>query len=470
MHDFNIFAQFIIQFLLKTGILKHKAIAITVIIVIFLLLGLTGENLSGYNTPGHHVAPVSSSSSSLNGVSISHQLRNSDSEFSGSEAFDHTFSNFLKQHGIKGASVAIALHGRLLYARGYGYADEENKVEMEPYHILRIASVSKLLTATAIMKLIDQGKLTLDSKVFGKNGLLNDSAYLSYRDKRYEKITIRHLLSHTAGWSKRNGDPVFTPHSVARKMKTSLPVDIPATIKYALSMSLTYSPGTHYSYSNLGYVILGQIISKLSGKPYEDYIQQEILEPLGIFDMHIGNSLVSDRFWNESRYYQLRYTTHSEAYDGSGETVPALYGGYDMHLLGAAGGWLASPSELMKFILSIDGDSSVTQILSKKTIEDMTTPDKEVHRTLGWGGTDDDGNLWRTGSLIGTNALVIKRKSGLTWIVILNSSGPHQKSIPYYILKTMEQGIDSVRNWPDIDLFTYKKMDSATPLETGLVN
>ena len=445
--------------------IKVFILSVSLILAGSLVKNSSGTSISGPNPPSHATKP-----SELNGISISHQLRNTDSDFKGSDAFDEAMQQFLHQYGIKGASVAIALNDRLIYAKGYGYADYDNDIPMEPFHILRIASVSKLLTASAIMKLVEQGKLSLDSKVFGKNGLLNDSIYLHFRDKRYERITVRQLLTHTAGWGKRNGDPVFFHFSVARKLHVPLPVTIPETIEYALGFSLPYAPGTHYCYSNLGYVILGEIISKLSKQPYEQFVQNDLLAPAGIYDMHIGNSFLDDKFWNESKYYQLNYTNYCDAYDGSGRQVPQIYGGNNINLLGAAGGWLASPSELLKFVLSIGGDTSVQQLISRQSFDEMTTPDPETHHLLGWGGRDDDGSLWRTGSLVGTNALVEKRSSGLTWVVILNSSGSRQKSIPYAILRTIQHGLDAVDRWPDYDLFTFKKMDLAKPIATGPVN
>ncbi len=408
--------------------------------------------------------------SGFNAHCISHLLRNDDSEFQGSQDFDNQINSFLSKNGIKGASLAVAYKGHLVYSKGYGFADAENKVPMEPYHLLRIASVSKLLTATGIMQLVERGKLSLDSKVFGRKGILNDSFYLDFKDKRYEKITVRHLLTHTSGWNRRNGDPVFQPQDVAQSLKVSFPVDSKSTIRYALRHSLSYQPGTRYSYSNLGYVILGEIITKLSHIEYEEYVKTEILDPLGIMDMHVGKSYYEDRYWNETKYYEPAYAPMIQSFDGTRRMVPRIYGGSNMQLLGAAGGWVASPTELLRFVLSIDGDDDVPDIISHSSFEAMTTPDNETQRLLGWCGRDDDGSLWRTGSLVGTNALVVHKKNGLSWAIILNTSNSHQKSIPYYILKTMSQAFMKIQIWPDYDLFTYKQMDFAKPRTIASIN
>jgi CubicO group peptidase (beta-lactamase class C family) len=217
---------------------------------------------------------------------------------------DSFVNDFLIRNKIKGASLAIAKDGRLVYAKGFGLANIDDSCVVEPWNLFRIASVSKLITAVTIMKLIEEEKLSLGDKVFGKNGILNDSCYLSYTDTRVEDITIHQLLNHTGGWNSKMGDPVFNSLYVARKQHITPPAEITDIIEYALSQPLSHQPGEAYHYSNLGYCILGQVIEKITGMPYESYVQFAILHPLGIYDMHIGYSYESDLFVNEVRYYE----------------------------------------------------------------------------------------------------------------------------------------------------------------------
>jgi CubicO group peptidase (beta-lactamase class C family) len=406
----------------------------------------------------------------LNDLSISHQLRNADSYFPGSEEFDDAVMALLKRYGVKGASLAIAREGRLIYARGYGWADVSRDESMEPYHLLRIASVSKLITATAIMKLVDEGKLSLDSKVFGIDGILNDSIYRAYRDKRYERITVQQLLNHTSGWSRKNGDPVFQSIQVAADMHVPLPVDIPTTIRYALKRPLSYPPGSRYSYSNLAYLVLGQIIEKLTGKCYEGYVQDEILHPLGIYDMHIGRSFRSERFWNESSYYESTHAPLCKAYDGSDISVPRAYGANNMTLLGAAGGWVASPAELLKLVLAVDGYDNTPDIISSLSFMKMSTLDPKTHSLFGWVGTDMHGNLWRTGTLAGTSALVMRRNNNIDWVLLLNSSPNRSTGIHHAMANTILQALGSVEAWPAHDLFALKKMETAKPISVQMIH
>jgi len=117
-------------------------------------------------------------------------------EFSGVE---RVITAFLRKWSIAGASVAVSKDGKLIYARGFGYADTASKVEIQPYNQFRIASISKLVTAVGIMKLIEDGKITPYDKVFGPDGILNDPYFSEPKDKRVYSITVAHLLSHEAG-------------------------------------------------------------------------------------------------------------------------------------------------------------------------------------------------------------------------------------------------------------------------------
>ena len=112
------------------------------------------------------------------------------------EFWDRNFERFREQNNLKGLAVAIVKNEKLVFAKGYGYADIDKKISTSPDQLFRIASVSKLVTAITIMKLVENGKLKLDGKVFGKYGILNDEKYLQIKDKRLENITVRNLLNH----------------------------------------------------------------------------------------------------------------------------------------------------------------------------------------------------------------------------------------------------------------------------------
>ncbi len=383
---------------------------------------------------------------------VSVRLTNS---YSSSSEFDDCLpvvNSFMKKWNIQGASVAIARQGKLVYARGFGYADTAAGIETQPYSKFRVASISKLVTAVAVMKLMEEGKLSLDDKVFGPDGILNDSCYCYPRDKRVFNISIAHLLSHEGGWSQRYGDQMFMPHVIAREMKCSLPVDTRTIVRFALSKRLHFTPGTGRSYSNLGYSILGLVIEKISGMPYEEYCTTAIFEPLGIYDIVPGKNLPEEKAPFEVSYYEPAGMPLRPSVYGTGEMVPVRYGGNDVEALGAAGYWLATAPDLMKLVLAVDGFDYNDDILSESSIELMTDVNNNIS-PLGWKTTLENGTWIRTGSFAGTAAMIKRQPDGLTWIVLLNSSAWNGPGIHTYINRMMASMVSRISDWPEYNLF-----------------
>ena len=385
---------------------------------------------------------------------VSHRISNNLSDCVEVERAERLINRFLRKWEVAGATVAIIKDQKLLYAKGFGYADIENEIKVEPSHIFRIASVSKLITATAIMKLQEEGKLKMDDYVFGDHGILNDSIYSNIKDKRSKRITIEHLLRHSAGYSSKYGDPMFLPLAIAKKMKVEPPISAETTIQFALSRRLHFTPGSRGGYSNLGYVILEKVVEKASGENYENYVQSHILKPAGIFDMHLGNNLQEDRFTNEVKYYEQSNAIKVSAFDGSGKTVFRSNGGNNIEELGGAGGWVASAAELMKFLLAIDGDDTHPDVLSQKSIAYMTTPNKNGYSPIGWKGTRTN-TWWRTGTLAGTSALMKHQVNGYSFVIVTNSSTWRGSDFTQDLNVLMRRVLRSVKKWPDRDLFNH---------------
>ncbi len=359
---------------------------------------------------------------------------------------------FMRREMLEGASVAVAKEGKLIYAKGFGYADKESETTVEPSHLFRIASVSKLITAAGVMRLQEQGALQLDDKVFGAEGLLNDSAYLNYRDKRVEDITVRHLLEHSGGWTTRWGDQMFMPTTVARSLKKDLPVSKSDIIRFVLNKRLHFTPGQGSYYSNLGYMVLGEVIAKASGMDYEKYIQTNLLYPLGIFDMRIGGSHLYERAELEVKYYEPTPTFYVADHSGAEGEVLRTYGGNDMYALGAAGGWIASSTDLMKLMLAIDGFDSYPDFLQPESIQRMVDPEQNDYGPLGWRRIRS--NAWyRTGTLAGTSALLVRKDDGLSYVVLFNTGSWKGPALANDISRMMDRGLRSVKDWPDYDLF-----------------
>ena len=359
-------------------------------------------------------------------------LTNSLSEIQELEGLDKSVRKFLTRWHIKGASLAITRNDSLLYAKGYGWADEEMQVTMEPGHILRMASVSKLITAIGVMKLQDKGLLDIKDKVFGEDGILNDPFFteLTSCDRNYSKVTVEHIMRHQAGFRR---DPLFSSNDVQAQLRLDHTPTKEDYYGLVLGRKLRWVPGTSQKYSNFGYLLLSEIIEKVSGMSYEQFIRKEVLKPAGCYDMHIAGIYYEDRRSNEVRYY-----THEgdgkyiAEYNGSGRMVERCYGGTNLPLLSGAGAWCGSTVELARLIASVDGDPVIEDIISEEGIAQMIEYFDPNTFSLGWNDTTPEKGWSRTGTLAGTSALVRRFPDGECWILITNTSTYKGPGFPKY--------------------------------------
>ena len=157
---------------------------------------------------------------------LNESLTNDVSDTSALAGMDKRIENYMRQWALRGTSLAIMRNDSLVYAKGYGWADKELDINMEPSHILRVASVSKLLTATGIMMLQERGLVSLRDTVFGPRGILTDSVYASViKDPNYKKITVEDLLRHKGGFTSAGGDPMFSTRYIIQQNHLETPPD-----------------------------------------------------------------------------------------------------------------------------------------------------------------------------------------------------------------------------------------------------
>ena len=360
---------------------------------------------------------------SVTSIHLNKVLNNKMSDGKEYKEFDSLVARYLKRWEINGAQLVISRNDSLLYARGFGYADKEKGILMEPNMVMRFASVSKLITAAGIMKLVEMKKVRMSDKVFGPKGILNDTTYNnSIKDDRYYDITVEQLLRHNAGFTNGAGDPMFSTRYIIMQNHLTTPPDHKTLLKILLKRRLGYTPGEGRCYSNLGYMILSEIIAKKSGMKYADFMQKYILHPAGCYDMHIAGTYYEDRRPNEVKYYMHQGSENVYEYNNSGRMVPRCYGENDVPRLEGAGAWCGSAAELSRLIACIDGMPHIKDILSKKSIEFMTREQPDHYFSIGWNFTAK-GRPWiRTGSLSGTSALILKYPDGQCWILITNTS------------------------------------------------
>jgi CubicO group peptidase (beta-lactamase class C family) len=200
---------------------------------------------------------------------------------------DYVKAEMQRQH-LAGVSVAVLKEGKILKAEGYGMANIELNVAVRPDTVFKIGSVSKQFIATGIMLLVDEGKISLDDKI---------SKYLEGTPETWKDITVRNLLTHTSGLVREA--PGFDP------LKIQNDADV---IKTAYKEALRFVPGEKYEYCNVGYFSLAEIIRKVSGKPWPDFLKERVFAPA---EMHATRTttmtdLVTNRAngyaWNNNKF------------------------------------------------------------------------------------------------------------------------------------------------------------------------
>lgn len=363
---------------------------------------------------------VSQTVSRKGGPVWSDTLSNHSSEYGPLKSMDSEIQRFMQKWEMKGMSLAIVRNDSLLYAKGYGYADAETGEKMDASSVMRIASASKLVTAIGIMKLVEQGRLRLDSKVFGPDGILNDSSFTaSIGDRRIEDITVDHLLQHKGGFGRGAGDPMFNTREIIAAKGLDHAPDNDELTRIVLGRRLAFQPGNGRRYSNFGYMLLSLVIERVTGKSYWDFMRQEVLEPSGAFQFHPGSTYYADRTSREVKYYAPDDELVEE-YNGSGRMVTRVYGGSNIPALLGAGGWVTSASDLARLVSAADGLSGVRDVVSKESVALLTEDNEEDKSCRGW--VDVDKGIWRrTGTLSSTHSLIEKFPQNDCWVIITNS-------------------------------------------------
>lgn len=359
------------------------------------------------------------------------------------QIFDAWMRYFLLINRVPGGQLAIARGNTLIYSRGFGYADRDQEIAVEPASLFRIASVSKPITAVAILQLVERGKLKLDDTI---DNLLKIEPLLEPEkkaDERWPKITVAMCLAHTAGWDRdKSYDPMFQQVMIAKSLGVKLPIGTAEIIRYMRGAPLDSAPGERYAYSNFGYCLLGRVIEKLTGKTYEAYVREEVFAPVGITAPQIGKSLVDEQAAGEVKYFaygdpQVMPLVGPHAGDETAK-VAISYGGWPQEVLDSHGGWVASAQDLVRWGAALDKAPTVAskQLLSADSVRDMFSPQSTVKPgdnqgrgkiSYGYGwvlGREDDDDAKRIighgGALPCTAASLLKLHDGLTIAVLFN--------------------------------------------------
>jgi len=209
---------------------------------------------------------------------------------------ESAMTNFLATHNFSAGTLALMKDGKLIFRQGYGWRDTHFNSVIHPDNLFRLASVSKTLTASCIYKLVAAGKITTGTRIYDYLGIAPWGGTLG--DSRITNITVQHLLDHAGGWNQSTspiGDPMFRTVQVSTNLGLDYPAGPTNVISWVYSKPLDFAPGTTNVYCNLGYSILGRVIEKAGGKPYLDFIQQDLLGNAGLTNLLGFTNVVQSR-------------------------------------------------------------------------------------------------------------------------------------------------------------------------------
>jgi N-acyl-D-amino-acid deacylase len=368
-----------------------------------------------------------------------------------SETLDKVVVTILARHGIPGAALAIARDGKLVFARGYGWANLAANEVAQPETLFGLASLSKSITAVAILKLVDQGKLGLDDRAFE---ILDHIKAMpgTKADSRLAKITVRQLLNHSGGWNNQvSGDPVSWTTQMHLKRGDRTPITAEQLISFTMSVPLDFEPGTDSRYSNFGYIVLGEVVAKASGQPYEKYVRDNVLAPMGITRCSL-HPLDGQYFPKESRRYLA----------GTENELPPWQQKYS----DAAGGWIASAVDMVRFLTALDG-SRGKPFLSEKTYKQMIElpppplrpRENGTYVGLGWDSViqNEKGfGYFKDGSWYGMRSYMKRQQTGTSWALLFNASMQPDvldTKMTTDAVKVIRQEVERLEQFPDIDWF-----------------
>ncbi|MEA2720694.1 MAG: hypothetical protein QOJ39_2558 [Candidatus Eremiobacteraeota bacterium] len=311
-----------------------------------------------------------------------------------------------------GAGFAVAYRGRLVDVKGFGFANVAARTPVGSDTMFALASCSKPLTAMAVMKLVDEGKLTLDTPAF---------AYLGFRahaDPRTGRITIKNLLNHSSG----------LPHDVAAA--TDDPMD---TARAAAGATLKFEPGSDQAYSNAGFNVLGAVIEKASGERYLEFVRENVFRPAGVTrsaPLQPGPAIPGQ----------------AQRYDKKGRVVTNRIGEGGT----PAGGWVLSPADMVRVLIAYDAGKIVSLVSRAAMLEPPAAPLKPRANGaafgLGWDvvyRSNGDPNavfFGKNGGINGSSTWIEHRADGIELAAFYNGgngSGAHRPG-----LSAVEKALD----------------------------
>lgn len=386
-------------------------------------------------------------------------------------SIDRFMTGFMQKWSVPGGQCAVAKDGRLAYARGFGTVDQTTNQTtlgapppptVSPAAQFRIASSSKPITAVAVMRLVEQGRLGLEDRAFDILGDFTPPPGAT-PDPRLHGITVRQLLEHSGGFDSTVVDPQFDYlRSAADALRHPRPATHVDIIRYAMGQPLGFTPGTKYIYSNLGYNILGRVIEHRTKLAYGDAVRQLVLQPAGVRRMALmTRSSPQARLPDEVFYVDGSTALVSwPIYEDDPAMRPLSYGLFDGSAMDAHGGWIANAIDLTRFLNAVGG-STGTQLLGPATVATMLArPDltqwqgKDQFYACGWNVIPGKVEMSHSGALTyGTLSTVARLPGGVTFALLFNHLATDVPAMGKEAEQQAMSAIEAIQRWPQRDLY-----------------
>ena len=346
---------------------------------------------------------------------------------------------------LPGISIAIVKDQNIIWSKGYGFADLEKKIPMDPGSICSICSISKLFTSIAIMQLVEQGRVRLDDSI--KAVLPSFNLVQQYPESG--PITIRSLLSHSSGLPRESDYPYWSAPDF------NFPTEKQVKEKLGSQKTL-YPASTYFQYSNLGMTILGEVVEHISGITYEQYVEENILQPLRLADTH---PFLPEKLWGT----KMATGYNSLHRDGHRDKMPF----FQAKGIAPAAGFSSNAEDLARFAswqfrLLTNGGK---EIIKASTLRDMQRvqfldPDWKTAYGLGFAVLNVNGNTFvgHGGSCPGyLTSLLMDNKEKLAIIIMINAQGESTRKYGNAIYDILKKAV-SPGNTPakdSLDLNVY---------------
>lgn len=301
-------------------------------------------------------------------------------------------------------SALVAENGKVIFKKGYGYANFDHNIPNMPDTKHRLASITKQFVALLALQLVEKGRMKLDGKI---------TDYLpNYRKDTGDRVTIHHLLTHTSGIPTYTGLPFWWSDSSRN------PVTAEYLIKTHCSGDLEFEPGSKYVYNNSGYYILGHIIEKVTGKPFAQVLQENILTPVGMTNSGIDDE--HEILANRSQGYWRQ----------DGRLVLDPY--FDMSTVTGAGAMYSTAEDLYKWDQALYGDKLISKKMKDLYFKPHFHTGGPTYYAYGWGvgnvpignSTDSVNAIRHTGGINGYNTYIFRVPQTKDLVIILNNTGP----------------------------------------------